>query len=160
LPCRLTGGGQIGQHITLLRAQGEHDGQHPGDELATLCALRAEAGSPPDHGRAQGTLRRVVGRLNTFHPHKQPEGFLDFEQLATRPRGPRPGRLLPTRGLVGRPLCELLLDSCANLDDGRRKCRPCQRPSRTRCHNLNNWRAYSSNPSPIGCDSPPRSATF
>jgi hypothetical protein len=127
-PCRLAGGGQIRQPITLRRAQGEHDGQHPGDERAAFCALRPKAGSPPDHGRLPRALRRVVGRLDTFHTHKPPEGFLDFEQRATGSRGPRSGRLLPPRGLVGRTLCEPLLDSRANLDDGRRKRRPCAHP--------------------------------
>jgi hypothetical protein len=60
--------------------------------------------------------------------YKQPEGFLDLEQLATGPRGPRLGRLLPTRRRVSRTLGEPPLHLSANPDDGRPKRRPCQRP--------------------------------
>src|SRR5919197_1937934 len=110
LPRCLTGGRQVLQHITLLRAQSEHDRQHPGDELATERRLRAETGPPPDPRRPQGALGRVIRRLDTCHTHKQPEGWLDFEQLATRPRGSRPGRLIPARRFISHTPYEPLLN--------------------------------------------------
>ncbi len=126
LSCRLTSCSEIRQHWTVLCPQSARDRQHPSDELAALCALRPKAGSPPNHGRAQGALCRVVGRLDTCPAHKQPEGFLDFEQFATGPRCPRSGRLLPPRYLVSHTLCEPLLDGSADPDDCHRKGRPWQ----------------------------------
>ena len=98
------------------------------------CALRAEAGAPPDHRRTQGALRRVVGRLDAVHAYKQPEGGLDFEQLATRARGPRPGRFLPASHRVRRTCCEPLLDGARISTTAAAKASRVTVPSRTRCH--------------------------
>src|SRR5512139_3934211 len=128
LPCCRTGAGQILQHITLLSTQSEHDRQHPGNELATRRTLRSETGSPPNHGRAQGALRRVVGRLDTCYLHKQPEGLFDFEQRAAGPCGPCPSRFLSSRWLVSGTFGKPALDLSADLDHCRHKLQPRQSP--------------------------------
>ena len=82
-PCHFTSCGQKLQQRSLLRTQSLCDGQHPRDELAAERGLRAQADASPDHRRAQRALGGVVGRLDASDPHKQPERWLDFEQLLT-----------------------------------------------------------------------------
>ena len=57
LPRCLTGGREVLQHIPVLRAQRERDGQQPRHKLAAQRRLRPEAGPPPDHRRAQGAVK-------------------------------------------------------------------------------------------------------
>jgi hypothetical protein len=81
-PCRLAGGGQIRPPITLLRAPGEHDGQHPGDDRVPV-RLRIVPGQAPP-ARAALTRTVVGDRATRFH------------RLALASR-PRVAGLTPTR---------------------------------------------------------------
>jgi hypothetical protein len=76
---------------------GRHDGQQPLHEPTAGRAVRPEAPLAPQHRRAQGTLRDIVGRLHPFHPCEGPQSVpLPVERTAQR-------RCLAIRALLAAP---------------------------------------------------------
>jgi len=67
------------QHVPALQIAGGADGQEAFDESIALLAVRAEAGLAPPHGRPNGALRSVVGRLDARNVGKGPQGAGHFE---------------------------------------------------------------------------------
>ena len=97
-----------------------HRTQHPLHEPAPGPAGGPAADPTPEHGVPQGTLRRVVRRLDPDPLHEGPEGRLDPPQLRAGPLGPAAPAPLTER--QGRP------DSRLHPADQAARCRPLQGP--------------------------------
>lgn len=90
---RLTGVGEVVEHVALLLAQGVPDRKHAFDEAAARGAVGAEAGVAPQDAVAQGSFGRVVGGLDPFLADEGPQGRLHRQKIGAGGRGLLIGQL-------------------------------------------------------------------
>lgn len=81
--------------MAVLLATGCNHGEQARDKLVALGALGTKTAFAPQHGRTQGALGTIIGRLDTRHTHKGPQGLPFGEQLGTDPRNAIPTNRLP-----------------------------------------------------------------
>jgi hypothetical protein len=65
--------GQVFQHVATSLAAGRHHAPCPFHEPAPSFAICPTADPSPDHRGSQGSLRRVVRRLDPFEPRECPQ---------------------------------------------------------------------------------------
>ena len=78
-----------------LLAARRHHRQHPLDEPAPRFAVGPAADPPPDHGVPQGSLGRVVRRLDALDPREGPQAIPEPQQLGAGRRRLRAGARRP-----------------------------------------------------------------
>ncbi len=91
---RLTGLGEVLEHIAVLLAQRIADGEHALDESATGRAVGTEAGVTPQDAVPQGPLCRVVGGLDALLAHEGPQRRFDGSEIGAGGRRLGIGKLL------------------------------------------------------------------
>ena len=69
---RLARGGHILQDMPPLLAQGRHDGQQAFDKVTAGTTLGPKAPLAPQYDGTQGSLGRVIGKLDTLIVNKIP----------------------------------------------------------------------------------------
>ena len=87
---------EIGEDIAMLLAQGIAHREQALDEAAAVGAVGAEAGVPPQHAVAKGSLGLVVGRFHPLLGGERPQGRFQVEEVGAGGRGLGVGPSLST----------------------------------------------------------------
>ena len=118
--------------------------------MTARCTLRPITALAPLHGVAQAPLSRIVGGVDSLHPHKRPQRRLHLEQLPAR-----------GCGLGGHAQRVPLSNSSRTItrNGATRRCKVAraQVPSRTLCHHSKSRLLASSNRPPTAAPTPARS---
>src|SRR4030095_12379389 len=69
--------------IAMLLLERSHHSHHGLDKPCPLGTLGPKAAFAPQDARTDRPLGGIVGRLDTFHPYKGPQGLMDLEHFPT-----------------------------------------------------------------------------
>src|SRR5262249_2085824 len=69
----------IRQDMSMRLFERGHYRHHDFDKTGACPTLSPKAAFAPPNPWADGTLRRIIGGLHTFHAHKGPQAVVDFE---------------------------------------------------------------------------------